>query len=261
MQVYKDELYHHGIKGMRWGVRRYQNYDGTYTQAGLKRYRKAEENYNGAKKQYEEARKSSDKVTAKAAKATLRQTKHTLNNAYNALKYDKRADQGRKYYMRGERILDNEAKAGATRKVLGIGSSAVAYALSRQGKNKAAMISVTMAAAIGFGQSIYTKYKNDRLRAYYAHSGSQVDKENTKNTKKVTTASRTANKSVTKKTPSSQDLSVAMDRANEKFNSDTNHALSDLNKKWEGKYNTPEYEAAVIDLYNRFVDEEISKLT
>lgn len=27
--VYKDELYHHGIKGQKWGVRRYQNYDGT----------------------------------------------------------------------------------------------------------------------------------------------------------------------------------------------------------------------------------------
>lgn len=32
------ELYHHGIKGQRWGVRRYQNKDGTLTAAGKKRY-------------------------------------------------------------------------------------------------------------------------------------------------------------------------------------------------------------------------------
>lgn len=31
-------LYHHGIKGQRWGVRRYQNSDGTWTDAGKKRY-------------------------------------------------------------------------------------------------------------------------------------------------------------------------------------------------------------------------------
>lgn len=29
-----DELYHHGIFGMRWGVRRYQNKDGSLTEEG-----------------------------------------------------------------------------------------------------------------------------------------------------------------------------------------------------------------------------------
>ena len=32
------ELYHHGIKGQKWGVRRYQNEDGTLTDEGKERY-------------------------------------------------------------------------------------------------------------------------------------------------------------------------------------------------------------------------------
>ena len=39
----KDSLMHFGIKGMRWGVRRYQNKDGSLTPAGKVRY---SENYS-----------------------------------------------------------------------------------------------------------------------------------------------------------------------------------------------------------------------
>lgn len=33
-----NELYHYGVKGMKWGVRRYQNKDGSLTPAGKQRY-------------------------------------------------------------------------------------------------------------------------------------------------------------------------------------------------------------------------------
>ena len=45
-----DALAHWGIKGMKWGVRRYQNKDGSLTQAGKKRYSEKNEDLSDLKK-------------------------------------------------------------------------------------------------------------------------------------------------------------------------------------------------------------------
>lgn len=62
--IYSDELCHHGIKGMKWGIRRYQNPDGSLTAAGRKRLEKAD---------YKWAKKKTDKITAQAKKASQRE--------------------------------------------------------------------------------------------------------------------------------------------------------------------------------------------
>ena len=43
---YSTELYHHGVKGQRWGIRRYQNPDGSLTPAGKQRYLNSDGSYN-----------------------------------------------------------------------------------------------------------------------------------------------------------------------------------------------------------------------
>lgn len=43
--MYKDTFEHHGIKGQRWGVRRYQNADGSLTPRGQKHYTKKFKKY------------------------------------------------------------------------------------------------------------------------------------------------------------------------------------------------------------------------
>lgn len=62
------ELYHWGITGMKWGVRRYQNKDGSLTPAGKKRYKSTEEELKAREKVIKNAERSRAKLAKLEAK-------------------------------------------------------------------------------------------------------------------------------------------------------------------------------------------------
>lgn len=67
-----DELYHHGIKGMKWGVRRYQNPDGSLTDKGKKRYLNSDGTLNKKGEKYyakETERLKAERKTLRAQKS------------------------------------------------------------------------------------------------------------------------------------------------------------------------------------------------
>ena len=98
----EDSLIHYGIKGMKWGVRRFQKKDGTLTSAGKKRY---SEDVQRAQKKYDAAKKELSKANADYNKATLG------GSLYDQKAIDNLAAAGRKanalrYDLKDSKIYD-----------------------------------------------------------------------------------------------------------------------------------------------------------
>lgn len=93
MEQWRAELRHHGIKGMRWGIRRYQNKDGSLTEAGKKRKQQVYDDVNS----FAESRRKYNQAMRDDYESAVNAGKKGIEAGNEALKvYDRFANRRKK---------------------------------------------------------------------------------------------------------------------------------------------------------------------
>lgn len=191
MGYYDDYLEHHGIKGQKWGVRRYQNEDGTLTDKGRKRYgadldindrsrqNVAQIRLGEARRRLDVAKENSKNTNNNYRVAELRQRERS---AKAAVRRSKKIDRGARYAAKGETITGNKTKSMVAIGAANVGAHLLTKYLNKritelgnEGRLSPAHIAVAKKInlygsltmhAISMGYATRQAQKNSDLRAY-----------------------------------------------------------------------------------------------
>ena len=98
-----DELYHHGILGMKWGIRRYQNEDGTLTSKGKARYMEVESSKHLQKSETRKAIKTLRYHTKFDPRYAATYGKKSTKFKNKAERYGKGTNEYNKYMKKAEK--------------------------------------------------------------------------------------------------------------------------------------------------------------
>ena len=158
-------LYHHGIRGQHWGIRRFQNEDGSLTSAGKKRYdvdiETAQKKYDIAKRNTKEAireyYKKTDGSTA-AYDKSLKDKQYAKEKLRKELLKEKLNNET-KISKRREKLHQEYLKKGMNEEDAAIS----AYKRERTEKAIKAVAAVAITAAVAYGAYKYYDKNVDKI--------------------------------------------------------------------------------------------------
>ena len=179
----QNSLYHFGIKGQKWGVRRFETESGHLTPAGKARYddyeyaksetKKAKEKFKQANAKANATFDQKDLVAANKAKGMYDLRKKQESDAKAKIKMNARAEAGKKVGKHEQKLIEKFKEKGMSQEE----AEVAAYKRARLEKALAVAGAVTVAAAGAYAAKKYHDYVTDEVLEVGKTSMKRVTKD------------------------------------------------------------------------------------